>query len=213
MGQAKLNRRFCAYCGKPATSADHVPPKGLFAKGTENLVTVPACDEHNNQRSGSDEIFRDFIATNSGKTNESARHLFESMVRRYRRSRSLRDTLRNRSKFDPVRNQFLIPFEAKQIREELNCITRGLYWHAYKAPLPIETEIRTTILRTTDGLDDLIKTLNVRTIGKDQFVFAFDRMQELPTVSVWVFVFHKRVVTMSITDEQLALREPHPKVT
>lgn len=51
--QAKLKamaRKFppgtlCVYCAEaPATTTDHVPPKGFFAKGhRSDLIRVPAC--------------------------------------------------------------------------------------------------------------------------------------------------------------------------
>lgn len=33
----------CAYCPAPATTKDHIPPKGMFAKATPNKPWVPAC--------------------------------------------------------------------------------------------------------------------------------------------------------------------------
>lgn len=48
----------CYVCGAPATSVDHVPPKVFFPEGDEHrrhLMTVPACREHNEDRSLDDE--------------------------------------------------------------------------------------------------------------------------------------------------------------
>jgi hypothetical protein len=42
----------------PATTDDHVPPKGLFAKPYPTLITVPSCDGHNSGNSKDDEYFR-----------------------------------------------------------------------------------------------------------------------------------------------------------
>lgn len=54
----------CYYCGCPATSDEHVPPKCLFpeqkdafgADHRKNLITVPSCDEHNMRKSKNDEF-------------------------------------------------------------------------------------------------------------------------------------------------------------
>ncbi len=66
MGEAKrrANRRDyskCAYCGKTATSKDHVPPKCIFPSEKENLITIPACDLHNTKRSNLDELLLQFL--------------------------------------------------------------------------------------------------------------------------------------------------------
>jgi hypothetical protein len=36
--------------------------------------------------------------------------------------------------------------------------------------------------------------------GEYQFLCACKRMDEYPTVSVWVYVFHRRLVAMAMTD-------------
>jgi hypothetical protein len=56
----------CYWCGKLATSKEHVPPKCLFPEEKDikgiynqsfrnNLITVPSCDEHNLNKSHEDE--------------------------------------------------------------------------------------------------------------------------------------------------------------
>lgn len=52
----------CYWCGKLATSREHVPPESLFPENKDikmisnysyryNLITVPSCDEHNMSKS------------------------------------------------------------------------------------------------------------------------------------------------------------------
>src|SRR5262249_38328640 len=54
----------CFMCDKPATTKDHIPPLCFFpeqkdipkgANYRKNLITVPACDEHNSKTSMDDE--------------------------------------------------------------------------------------------------------------------------------------------------------------
>lgn len=56
----------CYWCGKLATSREHVPPKCLFPEGKDvkqiygqsfrnNLITVPSCDKHNTEKSNEDQ--------------------------------------------------------------------------------------------------------------------------------------------------------------
>lgn len=53
----------CAYCGTPtATTTDHIPAKGLFAKEAKvNLLTVKACAACNLGASADDQYFRDTV--------------------------------------------------------------------------------------------------------------------------------------------------------
>lgn len=59
----------CYFCGAPATSREHVPPKCLFPKKEgddepdyrSNLATVPSCDEHNHAKTHDDEYLRNIL--------------------------------------------------------------------------------------------------------------------------------------------------------
>jgi len=42
--------RGCYYCGKPATSREHAPPKALFRGFDCDSITVPSCGAHNNKK-------------------------------------------------------------------------------------------------------------------------------------------------------------------
>ena len=49
----------CYFCSKPKTSMEHVPARAFFdthKKLKENLIKVPACDEHNNHKTKLDEL-------------------------------------------------------------------------------------------------------------------------------------------------------------
>src|SRR5215472_5451986 len=45
----------CYYCGKPPTSHEHVPPRMMFKGFDCDSITVPACADHNNEKSGRDQ--------------------------------------------------------------------------------------------------------------------------------------------------------------
>lgn len=51
----------CYLCGAPATSLDHIPPKGIFPRplpAKTNLITVPACEKCNGGSKEDDHYFR-----------------------------------------------------------------------------------------------------------------------------------------------------------
>jgi hypothetical protein len=50
----------CAFCRKPASTRDHVPPKGLFGQPLpSNLITVPACRDCNAGAGQDDEVMQE----------------------------------------------------------------------------------------------------------------------------------------------------------
>src|ERR1700733_6530786 len=59
-----MTEKNCYYCGRPATSREHVPPECIFPEKKDssgkdyrkNLITVPSCDEHNLHKSKDDEF-------------------------------------------------------------------------------------------------------------------------------------------------------------
>ncbi|UCZ75966.1 hypothetical protein LHK94_02820 [Dickeya zeae] len=71
---SKYFKPVCYYCGEPATSVEHVPPKCFFPEGQrEELFTVPSCNIHNNSKSHDDEYVKVVLAT-------SANVMFKSVL-------------------------------------------------------------------------------------------------------------------------------------
>jgi hypothetical protein len=55
---ASLSRDHCVYCGNPATTSDHVPPKLLLVKPyPKNMGTVPSCSTCNQGASLDEQYF------------------------------------------------------------------------------------------------------------------------------------------------------------
>lgn len=72
----------CVYCGKPATSRDHVPPRNLFPGPQPSaLVTVPSCDACNQGASLDDEYFRLIVALRHDLDHPDAKIARETAVR------------------------------------------------------------------------------------------------------------------------------------
>jgi hypothetical protein len=62
-------KRECYWCGRPATSDDHVPAKCFFQKASRrDLMKVPSCDAHNNGFSQIDERFKYYILAASRRS-------------------------------------------------------------------------------------------------------------------------------------------------
>jgi hypothetical protein len=80
MTRSKPNRT-CVYCGEPATTKDHVPPRGLFLDPPpRNLITVPACLRCNNSASTDDELFRIVVSIGAGMDTPESRALWDDKI-------------------------------------------------------------------------------------------------------------------------------------
>src|SRR6266446_6964374 len=74
MGDAKRRKeqfrktpQTCVLCGeRPATTMDHVPPKGLFLPPRPTLITIPACEICNGGASEAEEKFRVYVSAKNG---------------------------------------------------------------------------------------------------------------------------------------------------
>ncbi|BBC22799.1 hypothetical protein [Pseudanabaena sp. ABRG5-3] len=138
----------CYCCEKIATTKDHIPPKCFFPKKkdlsdgnhdyTNNLITVPACSDHNNSRSKDDEYTAAVIAMAS--TSSLALTLFKSKWVRalLRREGLLGKRIFLTAKSARVisrKNRVLIPYnttaiscEMQRIERVIESIARALYY-------------------------------------------------------------------------------------
>lgn len=78
----------CYFCGGEVTGVEHIPPKSFFPKGKRNeLITVPSCDKHNQEKSKEDEYIRTILLSSiklDGK--EAVKELIETNKRTLERS-------------------------------------------------------------------------------------------------------------------------------
>lgn len=89
----------CYMCENFATTVEHVPPKSFFpSKFRKNLITVPSCKAHNNDKSNDDDYLRTIISLNY-ENNPQGQNLFSTKVMRnfQRNPRLLRNFIENNS--------------------------------------------------------------------------------------------------------------------
>ena len=145
----KFSGKFqCYCCEKIATTSDHIPPRCFFPEKKHlprdspdyrsQLMTVPACSEHNNSRSSDDEYTAAVIAMNS--QSDLAFALFKSkwvqtLLRRegalgkriFSTARSARVISRENNILIP-HETLAISYEIKRINRVIESIARALYY-------------------------------------------------------------------------------------
>jgi hypothetical protein len=135
----------CFYCGGPATGVDHVPPRCFFPKDKDlpvgvadmrkNLITVPACNDHNGKYSTDDEI-ASLVVRLPYQANVLGQHDFcEKGLRAIEKRKGLVPSLFQKievMQFADGRELPTMQFDATRVNRVMERIARGLFFHEFR---------------------------------------------------------------------------------
>ncbi|MBN8476125.1 hypothetical protein [Sulfuritalea sp.] len=188
----------CVLCAiRPATTHDHVPPKGLF-KGLEaQLITVPACSTCNNGSSSDDEDLRFFISVQIGKqTAGSAKLWNDGAHKSIKRKTKLREAvIASTRTVETMDNEgncverlgFEVPVRIYQTVFERT--TRGLFFFHTGRILSPNTLVVVDMLRGQPELESPeIRSLTRNSIAGEACVYRFG-IGEADS-SFWLYEFY-----------------------
>ena len=198
----------CVLCGeRPATTRDHLPPKGLLAEPfPPNLITVPACTQCNNQASKMDDEFQAYLAIHVGGKNPPGDLYFQqrgrkNITKNQKRARALS---RGMKKIDLVTPAGLWLGKAPAVLWDSDAhdavverMIRGLYWHHTRRILPASVKVNAhwyPSIHKEMILPFLLYKgdhVGVRKFGGDQFSYGFMIDPGGSGHSVWLFQFHR----------------------
>jgi hypothetical protein len=129
--------KICYWCGIELTDEtnkrEHVPPFGFFPKGhREELITVPACEEHNTQFSLLDERFQVYIKAIG--TNQVATDNFKDKVARglnREQSKKFVESLSKSSFYTDIEGEKRLVFkiDTEYTEKFVEKVIRGLYFY------------------------------------------------------------------------------------
>lgn len=211
------------HCGAigPVT-ADHVPPKGLFAPPRPNLVTVPSCEACNAGASLDDEYFRAMLCFHDTAGNHpDARKVRDGVFRGLARKErtGLRRKIAQATREVEVRTPSGL-FAGKRLAFDVDLARldrvvartlRGLYFKekGYRVPDGYVAEVN-----SIDGMAgmppwdfaevnrELIQPAlarKPRVIGNDVLCYWMAPANDYPHVTGWVFRFYGRVEFVGTT--------------
>lgn len=155
-----MKLKYCYWCGKQATSMEHIPPKCLFPEKKDveailnksyrnNLITVPSCDEHNLRKSHNDEYLMVHLASVVGNNSLAYLHTQTKVKRSLEYNRNLIDIERkgiiaNRSSIFPV---LIVNADSSKLIHSFESIARGLYYHEFHKVFKGKVTIISTLLK------------------------------------------------------------------
>jgi hypothetical protein len=99
----------CAYCPAPATTRDHIPPKGMFAKGMPNKPWVPSCLACNNGASLDDEYMQRLSMLWGADASKDAIEVSEKFMRSLERPNARGLQAEVRRSLSPLEDESLFP--------------------------------------------------------------------------------------------------------
>ncbi|MEI1279656.1 hypothetical protein V6Z05_15105 [Leptospira venezuelensis] len=138
----------CYFCGKEATSREHVPPQCLFPQKEKselrdlkrNLITVPSCDVHNSNKSHDDEYLKFILTTNIRRNSHSINQFNGKVLRGINRDPKKYATFLLHPKrvliYDPKNRKtyssLSYKIDTNRMQKIIELISYGLYYHDYK---------------------------------------------------------------------------------
>lgn len=140
----------CYMCNKPAEGVEHVPPRCLFPEKKDlpegvnlrkQLITVPACDEHNTSKSQDDEYLLYLLVINL-PANEIAKNQFLTKIMRSmeRNPGLIKKIMANPHPVIAVDKEtgeahhtVAVKIDDARLDSALDHIARALYFYHYKA--------------------------------------------------------------------------------
>lgn len=199
-----MKNKICAICGKgSATTKDHVPPKGCFAKPwPSDLITVPACIKCNHDGSKYDESFRVYLSIHVGIDSDATKKLWTNhAIRTIKHNSRLRSQIIGSMR--PVEifskggiylgKKTGVLWNSEDHDMVIKRTIRGLYYHQYNEILPSESKIKVGWHRElTDEMMELTKNFPQHSISNGDFIYKFNRAEEKPDASLWVFQFYDK---------------------
>lgn len=123
-------------CNALGVTQEHVPPRSFFPKSDEllhgevlgNLITVPSCKAHNNDKSTNDQLFLLILHIASG--NRDNRKFIEGrMSRSIKRRPKAFENIIKRSNFDQRTASLATRIDGKRWDQYLDSMGLALYYH------------------------------------------------------------------------------------
>lgn len=212
----------CTYCGTvgPLTN-DHVPPKGLFPKGTwPDLIKVPACASCNAGFSKDDEYFRMMLTIREDVAEHAAAQeplaAVQRSLRKPAKAKLAAAAARNVRSSEKWKSGIFLgekPAYAVDMERVAGVVRRtvlGLFFHEFGRRLPHDFAVHVTPVEMIDG-SSLPALMGFKTIvtaaasgptksfADGGFEYSVKATAEKTDATVWNLQFYGAVLFLAIT--------------
>lgn len=197
----------CIFCGQPADTKEHIPPKQFFKSIPEkSLITVPSCLVCNSGFQKDEDFFRQFWVSMLMERSPVAKQLMNNEVSRsIQRTPALGWQMFNQMSLVDLVTPAGIHLgkktayqvsdsDASRINSIVTKIIKGLFYNQFKKTIPadwiIENHWITPKMEKKLGLQELAKTMRWDVIKTDTFAYGLNFVPDTYQ-SVWILDFFK----------------------
>ena len=131
----------CYMCDAEATGREHVPPRCFFPKAKDspdghdyrqNLVTVPSCDEHNQEKSKNDEYLAYTTLFHHMNNDVAAQQVWRKLKRAFDRNPNLKHLYNvQRPAYVNGKSTIAIQVDTERFNTGMAQIARGIWFHEH----------------------------------------------------------------------------------
>jgi len=166
----------CYYCGKVASSREHVPPKCLFPEEKDladglnyrkNLISVRSCDEHNSKKCKDDEYLQLILIHGYFNSRAGREHFNKKIIRAITRRPAMLAALYNKQHPVTVDAEptVAVDIDRERFNRVLEQVCQGLYFYEFGDHWQDEIEIHTPLLLSmnapdSDKVNELVTNLS-----------------------------------------------------
>ncbi len=202
----------CAYCGAQATTKDHIPPKGTYAKGWPDKPWVPACESCNKGASLDDEYMQRLSMLWGADACKDAVEVGEKFMRSLERPEAGGLQAEVREALSPVEDESRFPggismaLKGSRLETITDKLVRGWWYKLTSTQLPEGHEIMKYNLGKKHenelyaSNEKLIVTCPGLYIGDNAFGFWLAYCPET-LITCWLFEFYRVFRIMAYTCE------------
>lgn len=158
----------CYMCANESSSVDHTPPKCFFPLGMrDNLITVPACQLHNEDMSKDDEYARNIITMQIENNQTGIDHFFDKSFRSFLKHPGLvgpiKESLKDASSIKPNAKAFVI--DRIRLDRVVRKISYALFYHEFQYTWERQLAVMTNLIKMPDLSNDHLGVLFEELIG------------------------------------------------
>jgi len=214
----KQKLRECVYCGNTDNiTKEHIPPKNLFSlPRPNNLISVPCCQDCNQNASMDDEYFRAMLTMRIDTyEHPDVKKNWQKVLRSLKNPRkkgmqkSIMSTLKEVNLYTPsgiyLGKSGMLPVDVKRLLKVVERIIRGIFYTENGFRLPSEYKVRAFSLepvkfdRNVIDLISMVKTSSPKTIGNGVFTYWLKPTEEDVNTTLFLLLFYEKVTFIGFT--------------
>ena len=212
-----MTRQMCAICGEsPATTRDHIPPKGIYPKPRpKGLHTVPCCARCNNSAGPEDEEFKVLIGFGAEDGPRQQDAVIDSIAKTVGSNRRIAEQIfstkrygyaqRGSSVFEPT---VAVSFDRGRHCKVITRHIRALYWRQTGKCLGKHTEVRVVLPQdmntvSTQEMKERMDCLKPYELNDKTFVYKVQFRDD--GTSIWRMQFFGKHTVFGYTQAPKAI--------